>query len=163
MMKMSYNFKEQVNEPRQKQAVELCKNYLLSDGCEVTDVSEDPKFYKTGADLIMQIPDGEITIDVKCDFQAHSTFNIVVEFIEVASDRKEQKLGWIYNEVEFIYYVIWETKELIILDKKILIKICLEKELRGYASHHNKPFYYYTFGLLLPLQEARKHFKSINL
>lgn len=149
----SYDFQKQVNDPKQKEGNKLAMHYLLSLGEEIRDVSENPDYYKGGVDLIRVWPDREEYIDVKTDFMAHKTGNIPIELTEVVSAKGVSKLGWYYTNNEIIY-LIYETKELIHFKKDELTDI-FSKPYKGYASHHIKPFPYFTMGILLPLEEIK--------
>lgn len=161
---MSYNFQTQLSDSRQKEANELVKNYWLGYGCEVNDVSENSEYFYKGIDLIRTLGGSSKTnIDVKCDFLTDLTGNIAFELIEIASENKNIKLGWAYGGfVDEIHYVIWNAKVMFILPLKEVRKIVFANALRGYASHHDKPFFYYTLGILIPIKELEQ-FERVQL
>lgn len=150
---MSYNFQEQLNDPRQKEGCNKVKRILQDDGLEVIDVSENREYFESGIDLIIKWPDSIETIDVKTDFQAHMTGNIPVELMEIVPKNGIIKEGWIYKNLDYIYYYIYHTKEIKKLSMQKLRELTFNKAWRGYASHHDKPFPYYTLGVLIPLEE----------
>ena len=150
---MSYNFQEQLNDPRQKEGCNEVKRILQEDGLEVVDVSENKEYFEKGIDLIIKWPDSIETIDVKTDFQAHQTGNIPLELVEVASMEGNFKVGWAYKDIDYIYYYIYHTKQIKKLSLKKFRELAFSKFRKGYASHHQKPFPYFTLGLLIPLDE----------
>lgn len=150
---MSYNFQEQVNDNRQKEGCLAVKKYLVEQGLEIQDVSENKEYFERGIDLIIKWPNEHETIDVKTDMQAHMTGNIPIELMEIVPENGRIKEGWIYKNLDYIYYYIYHTKEIKKLPMKKLRELTFNKTWRGYASHHDKPFPYYTLGVLIPIQE----------
>ena len=163
---MSYEFKKQVNEPRQKEAVKLYCNYLRSEGCEIQNVSEDKNYYSLGIDIIKNVPNGVITMDVKTDFLAHKTGNLPFEVIEIASvENNCFKEGWGnkkgIDRVNEIVYFIWETKGIIVIELYVLQELAWNGEWKNYASYHKEPFYYFTCGFLIPIEKIKE--RAINV
>lgn len=63
------------------------KTYFRGKGCKVTDVSNNPDYWKKDIDLIV---DGE-AIEVKWDSKVYDTGNL---FVEIYSDVERRKPGW---------------------------------------------------------------------
>ena len=153
-----------MNDERQKQANELVKKYWQEAGYEVEDVSENEAYFSKGIDLIRTlIGKDPLTIDVKCDFQTDMTGNIAFELIEIAPENKNIKLGWAYGEgANEIHYVVWNARVAFLLPIKELRRLVFSNVFRGYASHHDKPFPYYTLGVLIPISHLGQ-FQRIQL
>lgn len=168
MINQPYNFKEQVAKEIQKQGTKLVANYWCSEGHNIIDVSEDKNYFNLGVDLIRQIDNEQETIDVKTDTKAHFTKNLLLELIEIAPKdiEKQIKLGWGYNKIDEIDFLVWETKELFILPLNKFKEFAFTAEIldrKGFASWHLEPYPYFTLGILIPITEIKKHFKFLTL
>jgi hypothetical protein len=153
---MSYSFVEQLGDDRQDVACKAVADFWCSQGYEVWDVSKNPSYFSDGVDLIRTINGNERTaIDVKCDFKAHLTGNIPVEFIEVVrKDDNSIKLGWAHKEsLDEIHFYIWETKQILAIKRKTLLDLAFQDGRKGFAAFHEKPFPYFTFGILIPITD----------
>jgi hypothetical protein len=163
---MSYNFQTQVGDNRQKEATQLVKKYWQELGYEIQDVSENSDYFSRGVDLIRTLLENEpLNIDVKCDFQTDLTGNIAFELIEIAPEDKTRspKLGWAYGEfADEIDYVIWNAGVMFRLPLQELKQLVFASSFKGYASHHDKPFFYYTLGILVPVSSLDK-FEKVSL
>lgn len=151
---MNYSFKEQLNDPRQKEAVNVVIKYLKDQTYEVADVSEDPKFYADGIDLFKKIGDELTSIDVKCDFQAHNTGNVPLELMEIIPTNSyvQPKTGWGYKNIDEIIYFIWETKEIIPVNLAKLRELAFSKDYRIFNAKHKN---YFSSGLLIPIADIK--------
>jgi hypothetical protein len=155
-MAMSYEFKKQVMDPRQDEACTAVERHWSSMGFEVRNVSKDETYYVTGIDLIRTIVGQDATnIDVKCDFQAHTTGNVPVELVEIMPRHGGAKRGWAYKKaLDEIHYFIWETKLIVPVRREDLLMLAYKNSRKGFATYHEKPFLYFTLGVLVPLQEV---------
>jgi hypothetical protein len=163
---MKYNFQEQVGDERQREAVGMIAAYWKDMNCDVVDVSEDPQYYSRGIDLIRKYEGKDVMIDVKCDFLAHKTGNIPLEFIEVCplDESKNAKIGWAYKRtLDEIQFLVWDTKELFVFPRRRLLEYAFGSERRAFASLHHNPIKYFTLGVLLPIEELRKEFSHVTL
>ena len=152
---MSYNFQEQVSDNRQDVACKAVADHWRGLGYDVLDVSKNPDYYKEGIDLIRTIMgEDKITIDVKCDFIAHYTGNFPVELVEIMGRDNGSKRGWAYKEsLDEIHFYVWETKLIVPVKRKILLGLAYKDGRKGYASFHEKPFPYFTLGILVPIND----------
>ena len=148
-METNFDFKIQVKEPDQKEAVWLCQQNEAQNGWELFNVSEDSKYFESGADLISV--DG-ISIDVKCDKRISETGNVAFELIEICSLNKFIKLGWAYSSVDFIYYVDWNNKINYKFKLSQLRQEAFSKARTGFSAYHPNEKYF-TLGILLPIKE----------
>jgi len=162
---MIYNFQEQLNDPRQREANKKCCEYWKNMSYSVEDVSEDSKFFDKGIDLIRTIGNEKCNIDVKCDFQTNKTGNIVFELIEICPiEVGIFKFGWGYNKnIEEINYYLYDSGELIVLNLDKFRQLAFSKFRRAFSSFHITPFRYFTLGILVPLSEIKQHFEIIQL
>lgn len=156
---MIYDFKVQVADDRQNIACKAVADYWRELGYEVMDVSHNENYFTLGIDLIRSIAGMEETrIDVKCDFQAHATGNVPVELIEVVGLDRANKIGWAYKDsLDEIHFYVWEDKIIYPIKRKTLLNLAFQDGRRGYASFHEKPFPYFTLGILVPIEELKKH------
>lgn len=164
----SYDFITQNRNPKQKEGNKKCLKYWQDRGYKVWDVSENENYFKSGIDLIKKLGLEETTIDVKTNFQVYKTGNIPFELIEISPLDKNRNIkpGWGYNNVDEINFCILELNEMVILPLKEFREWVFTIDIprrRGFAAWHLKPFPYFTLGILVPLEEIKKHFKAVKL
>lgn len=147
---MNFSFTRQVNAPAQKEAVRLCQEYGARNGRELLNVSENPKWFERGADLIEETPDTPILIDVKCDERMADTGNVVAELIEICAQNGHIKKGWFYSDVHYIFYVDWRNKLLYEISLPSLRRDTFLKARNGFSAYHPNE-QYFTLGVLVPI------------
>ena len=149
---MNYSFIKQINASNQKEAVKLCQKYEAQNGIGLIDVSENPKWFEAGADLIEETPNELILIDVKCDERMGETGNVAVELIEISSLNGFIKKGWAYKNLHYIYYVDWKNKINYKLKLGQLLQETFAKSRYGFSAYHPQEKYF-TLGVLVPVKE----------
>jgi len=171
------SFKGQQKNEVQKKGEGLALNWLRGEGLECRYVGDDPKYFKSGEDIIATLPQGKWGIDVKTDQKAMTNEyvnNAVVELIEIAPrDEQKQELikpGWYYHwKVGEIYYIIWATKDMYICPFEALRDLVFDNDWPGFSCFHSKnedpeePYDYYSLGVKIPLAVMDKHFKKVSL
>src|SRR3990167_4342997 len=145
-----FSFKEENAKSNHKSGVLYCQKYLANKGIETTDVSENEKYFKIGADLVIGKLDGEYTIDVKTDEQMEKTGNIAIELIEICAFSKI-KLGWAFKKFDELCYLNWYSKDIYRIPMKELKNMIFENPRKGFAALHKSPMNYFTLGILLPI------------
>lgn len=163
----TFNFIEELAKNEQKQGVFICVSYLKEQGLTVEDVSENEKYFKTGADIIIHEPNGEILIDVKTDKRMSDperpTNNIAVELIEICPESGEfYKEGCAFSKVNYIYYLDWYGKTLYKIPRKKFIEISYFKPRYSFSTYHNKKIKYFTLGILVPKEEFKEYQVSVD-
>ncbi len=134
------------------------KKFLQRAGYVVTDVSNNPAYWKKDIDFLVRNPEtgGTASIEVKYDKRMAQTKNF---FIEIANLRSNEGKGWFnFCEADFIYYIdaqnlflyIFKFKELEEYINKNGARLELQSTLDG------------SYGYLLPLSKA-PIFKSVRL
>ena len=161
---MNYNFIEQNNNPRRKQAEVICKKYWQEEGFDVIDVSENPSYFHRG-DIIKKLGNEEEVVEVKYDAWAIQTGNIPFELIEKAEIGGGTKLGWGYkigiHQMNFVLFEESIAKSIIFTTREDIKEAAFSKDFKGFASYHPRERYY-TLGVLIPYQEI-KNIKIIEL
>lgn len=164
LMETKYDFTQQNNKKFVKEAENKCYEYLINEGMEVIDVSDNSKYYKYGVDLIIKEPnDKEIYIDVKADTVIHKTGNLFYELIECFfNNKRDFKIGWTFNKyLYYIYYVDVINWTLYIIPLNKLNNFVYNKEefYCRLIPHKN----YKTIGFLIPLTKIEHIITKINL
>ena len=162
-MEMKYDFTKQNNKKFVKEAEKKCQQFLIDEGNEVVNVSNDKRYYKYGVDLIIKKVEKKICIDVKADTVIHKTNNIFYELIECFfSNRRDLKVGWAFNKyLHYIYYVDVVNWTLYIISLSKLNNFVYNK--KQISCHLIPHLNYKTIGFLIPLSDIQNIIEKKDL
>lgn len=113
----------------------------------IVDVREDKAFQEKDIDFLIENLDRQFTpIEVKTDFQAHKTGNIVYEVSTSGNIGCFEK-----TEAKYIMYFIPESQQVHVLSVQALRKYIEDVKPKEIKMGDN------ATGFLLPIEDLRKH------
>jgi len=145
-----FEFKKQ-NDLAKETETRVCR-YLRNNGLVVTNVADDPQYFKQGVDLIVTEPNSEYSIDVKADYQIKDTGNVFLEVISQIRINGQMRAGWLVKPIDYIYYVDTVSWLCYIYDREQLFQWAYNQKSGRYGTAQNDG--YISWGILMPKESC---------
>lgn len=141
------------------------KQHFRRLGATVTDVSDNPSYWKKDIDLLVEQDGKNFSVEVKWDRVISRTGNL---FIEMLSDIDRNKAGWfMFCEADYLYYGDAVNKKYYIFDFPKLKKYVLENKQkfteRCAADFHNGEIRKRSCGYIIPVEELKDLYTVLEL
>lgn len=129
------------------------KNFLREHGCKVTDVSDNPRYWRKDIDFLIEENGKQWSIEVKYDYVMSKSGNIYCEWL---NPRSKGGKGWLqFCKADFLFYGDARNRIFYALEVDELREYVLQNKDKLKRRSTNDG----SIGYLLPLKDAPVIFK----